>query len=61
MQDGSVIWVPVHERLAVVCVNCYPRVSDIGKAMAFDNRTHVRTHEVRPIQFMGDQSMNPIK
>ncbi len=61
MQDSSVIWGPVHVQLAVRCVNCYPRVSDIGKGMAFDNRTHVRTREVRPIQFMGDQSMNPIK
>ncbi len=61
MQDSSVIWGPVHERLAVRCVNCYPRVSDIGKVTALDNRTHVRTHEVSPIQFMGDQSMNRIE
>ncbi len=61
MQDSSVIWGPVHVQLAVHCVNCNPRVSDIGKGMAFDIRTHVRTHEVRPTQFMGDQSMNRIK
>ncbi len=61
MQDSSVIWGPVHDQLAVRCVNCYPRVSDIGKSMAFDIRMHVRTHEVRPIQFMGDQSMNRIE
>ncbi len=61
MQDSSVILGPVHVQLAVRCVNCYPRVSDIGKAMALDKHTHVRTHEVRPIQFMDDQSINRIE